>query len=563
MALNSLTAPPELRKLLEQAQKDYQDNLANLTDAATDDIETAVNRGDIDIKNLVGDYSREASQLANDYYDQLRGLWAEQSDQPMPDFDHTKLVDTDRVLWQQQGGFSNTDFNGLTYQQVKAGRSRAGMTIDDLWPPLDNVDDAQQFVADMINTSGRLTMQRNIRTDPTKPRWARVCGGAKPCAFCVMLASRGFAYLSEDTASFGGSFHNGACHCTVVPSWGKNKLLLSRQQQWKNMYQTANAVSSQDGYNGDALSAMRRIYAGALKDGTPLGISVDSDLYKTLDPSDLAGILQTLADTKHVKTARLWADHANSYRIVDKHNGDIPSFDPDRLGISLDIDHLTDAPDGHAPYQTLFHETGHMLDWLKGNGRQYYSQIYRDKNGNGFKDLLKQDGDDALAIAKKKAWSAAEQELKTIRDSIQNGELSFKDFTKLRKLGVVGKDAFRGEYAGAHGKEKLLRFIDDALFEEHVDDKIAMKTLADEIHAQGKSTDFDVDDILEFALGDKWHVYSKMYHPVGYFKDHSVETEAFAEMFSGHLSNENTWKLFVSYFPKSFKMFQDMVRSMS
>ncbi|RSX53791.1 hypothetical protein D2E25_0097 [Bifidobacterium goeldii] len=139
----------------------------------------------------------------------------------MPDFAHTDLIDPDRVLWQQQSGFSNTDFNGLTFKQVKEGQSRAGMTINDLWPSLDNVDDAQQFIADMINTSGRLTMQRNIRIDPTKPKWARVCGGIKPRAFCVMLASRGFAYNSEETASFGGSFHDGHAIAPSCPAGAK------------------------------------------------------------------------------------------------------------------------------------------------------------------------------------------------------------------------------------------------------------------------------------------------------------------------------------------------------
>ncbi|KFI92445.1 hypothetical protein BISA_0845 [Bifidobacterium saguini DSM 23967] len=523
-----------------------------------------MNRGDLDVKELVRDYSREASQLANDYYDQLRGLWSEYGGADMPDFEHTQLIDPDRVLWQQQSGFSNTDFNGLTYQQVKNGQSRAGMTIEDLWPPFNNVDDAQQFIADMINTSGRLTMQRNIRTDPTKPRWARVCGGAKPCAFCVMLASRGFAYLSEETAQLGGSFHDGHCHCTVVPSWGKTTHLLEKQAEWQEMYQTAKTISANGQYDGDALSAMRRIYAGTLKDGTPLGISVDSDLYKSLSTEDIAGILQLLANTKHVKTARLWADHVNSYRIVDKHNGDTPFFDPKRLGISLDIDHLTDAPDGHAPYQTLFHETGHMLDWLQGNGKQFYSQTYRDKNGSSFKDLLKQDGADALDAAKRKAWPIIQRQLESIRDEVaKRGYAEGRYLHRLADMGLV-KHSEISKYMGERKYENaILRFIDDALFEEYVDDKIAMKALADEIHSQGKNADFDVDDILEFALGNQWHDYSKMYHPVGYFKSHSVETEAFAEMLGGHLANENTWKLFVSYFPKSYRMFQDMIRSMA
>ena len=274
-AMNSLPASRDLKQLLEQAQKDYQDNLDNLTDAATDQIETAIQRGDLDVKELVNEYARDASQLANDYYDQLRGLWAEQSSEPMPEFLHDKLVDPERVLWQVEHGFSNTDFNGLTYKQVMEGRARSGVTIDDLWPDLSNVDDAQQFIADMIHTAGRLTMQRNIAIDPTRPKWARVCGSAKPCAFCVMLASRGFAYNSQETADFGPGFHDGHCHCSVVPSWGKDKHLLAKQAEWDRMYQdSVKAMGAEDkrkgkskDYYSQLLAAMRRLYADELKDG--------------------------------------------------------------------------------------------------------------------------------------------------------------------------------------------------------------------------------------------------------------------------------------------------------
>lgn len=178
MDLSNLNLTPsrrrELERLLDRAHKDYADGLQNLVDAATDDMETVLSRDPMSVQEIVNEYSRDASQLANDYYDQQRELWQEYGGTDFPDFDHTDLVDPDRALWQVQGGFSDTDFNGLTYSQVKNGQSRAGKTINDLWPSLRNLDDAQQFIADMIGTSARLTTQRNVRTDPSKPRWARV-----------------------------------------------------------------------------------------------------------------------------------------------------------------------------------------------------------------------------------------------------------------------------------------------------------------------------------------------------------------------------------------------------
>jgi hypothetical protein len=58
----------------------------------------------------------------------------------------------------------------------------------------------------------------NAKNDPEKPRWARVPTGAETCEWCIMLASRGFVYHSEETAS-----HTHAhCNCRVVPSWDKD-----------------------------------------------------------------------------------------------------------------------------------------------------------------------------------------------------------------------------------------------------------------------------------------------------------------------------------------------------
>ena len=61
-------------------------------------------------------------------------------------------------------------------------------------------------------------VERNARRDPLKPRWARVPSGAETCPFCVMLASRGFAYRSEESAE--GRFHgHPGCDCRIVPGF--------------------------------------------------------------------------------------------------------------------------------------------------------------------------------------------------------------------------------------------------------------------------------------------------------------------------------------------------------
>jgi len=68
----------------------------------------------------------------------------------------------------------------------------------------------------------------NVRNDPDKPRFARVPQGEKTCDFCLMLASRGPVYLTEESAGAFTKFHTN-CDCKVVPFWGTTGAGYSRR----------------------------------------------------------------------------------------------------------------------------------------------------------------------------------------------------------------------------------------------------------------------------------------------------------------------------------------------
>lgn len=270
MALNNLTVPTddadEFQRILDAAYKKYQDSIENLTDAATDEIETAVNRHDMALKEIVREYVADASQLAKDYHHMLRQAWSEYSGTEFPPFADDGLVDFDRVLWQTVHGVANTDYPGLKYRDVKSGSNKFGVTMDDLWPSMDNVDDAQQFIGDMISAALRSQTQRSIRRDPTNPRWARVPQG-KSCAFCTMLASRGFAYTSEEAAGGEGNKYHDDCHCRIIPSWGKQALTGYKPDEYLAMYAAAKSASGDETAYRSVLREMRRLYPSELRDG--------------------------------------------------------------------------------------------------------------------------------------------------------------------------------------------------------------------------------------------------------------------------------------------------------
>lgn len=62
------------------------------------------------------------------------------------------------------------------------------------------------------------SMLENGLADPSRPRFARVPQGGDTCDFCIMLASRGFVYLTRETAGEFDHYHD-HCRCKVVPSW--------------------------------------------------------------------------------------------------------------------------------------------------------------------------------------------------------------------------------------------------------------------------------------------------------------------------------------------------------
>ena len=251
---------------LEQLTKAYQSNLETLAEEAASAVEYEYERPNPDLTGVMRDYARDAGQYANDYYNQIRSAYEKAYAQEFPDYDTGGGYDPDRTLYRMRGGWSKTDYNGLTYEQTIKRKSRAGVTIDDLWPGLTNMDDAMQWAADMVRASARYTLQDDIDRDPTGPRWARVTGGSSPCAFCVMLAGRGFAYLSKETAGLGGGFHDGHCHCTVIPGW-EDDILTASQQRCRTMYKAGKAAAGDNAPRNASLAAMRRIYAGELSDG--------------------------------------------------------------------------------------------------------------------------------------------------------------------------------------------------------------------------------------------------------------------------------------------------------
>ena len=78
-------------------------------------------------------------------------------------------------------------------------------------------DQVLQRIDYEMKRSANMSVVENGRRDPKKVRYARVPTGAETCDFCLMLASRGFVYQSESTAS--ASHVHSHCDCRITPGW--------------------------------------------------------------------------------------------------------------------------------------------------------------------------------------------------------------------------------------------------------------------------------------------------------------------------------------------------------
>lgn len=168
------------------AKIDYSQDVASIREAVIAVMQPAC-----------GASSTMAARLAADFYDGLRARFG-------IDDGYQAQVDSQRV------------------PEATTGAVRA--FVDKLDDSMPNVSAFQQLCVDRIDYETRRAANEciayNAKNDPKKPRWARIPTGAETCQFCIMLASRGFVYHSEETASHAHAH----CDCRVVPSWDKSPL---------------------------------------------------------------------------------------------------------------------------------------------------------------------------------------------------------------------------------------------------------------------------------------------------------------------------------------------------
>lgn len=207
------------------------------------------------MRQTYGYYVDRANEVAQTYYAAVRDTWDAYLNLDLPAYDEMQ-VDVDMAAYKQFGGLNNTDMPGYTMSQLAKGDNKAGLTFDDLWDKSVTRLSEQDFInlaSQFVNHTARMVVERNADSDPSQPRYARVPSGRVTCAFCIMLASRGWEYKSEESAGGGDHRYHPHCDCMIIPSWGKIKLKDYDPdvyyQQYKACAQTVSRLTTKEEYD--------------------------------------------------------------------------------------------------------------------------------------------------------------------------------------------------------------------------------------------------------------------------------------------------------------------------
>lgn len=189
------------------------------------------------VPSLAREYGSLAATAAAEWYESVRpGAFNARTASPVPD---SQVAGTVRY----QAGHLFGDDPGATLIALQGSLQR------------------------FISYGARATVARNVQLDPLKPRFARVPQGAKTCAWCSMLASRGFVYRSEITAGMKDEWHDD-CDCQAVVEFDRDAAHITGYDPDRlyDMYLQAREVSG--GTTDTEIAAtLRRMFPTEFTDG--------------------------------------------------------------------------------------------------------------------------------------------------------------------------------------------------------------------------------------------------------------------------------------------------------
>lgn len=505
----------ELRKVFETVYNMYDDP-ADMRNALLDLVPA-----------IAAKYGDMGSVAAGEWYEQMRAKWFKDQ----MDIDTTYQPD-DKAMQKTIRRLAGHLWDGKDGSPADPDAMLRGLLANmDKW----------------VKAGGRGVIEKAVKRDPRKPLFARVPQGAKTCAFCAMLAGRGFVYSSAEAAGAMKQYHND-CDCVPVASWDKSnpKVKGYDDERFEKRYMEARRMledgtvpeelregllkikpylepkhkkswyGPEDPNNVNSITyLMRHLHPDEYTDLVLEAPDFDvakGDFGKLLGDDHAKSLNDLFGKSKNQGAAKLWASYAGKFKFDDKplRSGRVAHFNPGTGLISINSSMIGVNRLGHGQYGAIIHEGSHAIDYLLGKGGVPYSAAYED--GRYGKTLTA----DAVAL------------LASRMDNRQEGDYLERTSGALSDLSV---DVY------AVGGEHSLATHD--MIQAGVNDYMA-------------------------GLGDLYKFYSKAGHAPGYYgsknRPYAQVSEAFAEMLTAQIADEESWMLIQRYFPNAANLFSEMIK---
>lgn len=210
---------------------------------------------------------------------------------------------------------------------------------------------------------------------------------------------------------------------------------------------------------------------------------------------------------------RVWSKYQGDFKTVDaNYSGTKANYSPIADAVTLNITDVAKGNSLETPYQVLFHEYGHMTDYLAARAAGFnritaFTEVF---------DGLDANGDAVFTQAGGLLGRTAKEELKEILNDIKKNH-------------------------GVTRKNEAARILIDEITNNY------------SLIARG-----DLSDILEGAgIGIAYPVGAG--HGLNYWKSRDNSKEIFAELISAETNNPDSLDCIKKYFPKTYQVYKDII----
>lgn len=290
--------------------------------------------------------------------------------------------------------------------------------------------------------------------------------------------------------------------------------------EWKKKYVDKVDETKENGYNKDEKH-----------------INKKSEIFNKIGEEHYNNLHKILKEAPELQR-NVWLKHEDDLQVYSATSKVHPRFMPG-WGIEMDVSESAKGSSYEAPYQSVFHEFGHNIDYILnskyGDGNEFVPYSYTYKN-NLFGKTIKSEISERIDTMTKTMKKEFKENINDIDWLYKNKYITDYDFEKRVK---------DGEWIGEPLKFKKA-YVYRALRDEIVKiDEIDRANLSDIVEGATKAK-----VQAGFGHGKKyWNRYS------------SLSTETFAEMFDASIANQGQLEAIKKYLPKSYEIFEEILKS--